>query len=174
MAEVYKTKYTARKKAILKYCWSKERTFFMDYNFRQKKQTDTYSLAGVYPLFFNISDKQQAISVSAKIRSSFLKDGGVISTLNTTEQQWDAPNGWAPLQWITIQGLRNYGSDILANEIKKRWLNLNEKIYTETFRMLEKYNVVNTSLKSGGGEYPTQDGFGWTNGVFQKLSKENK
>ncbi|HSP11721.1 MAG TPA: trehalase family glycosidase [Salegentibacter sp.] len=26
------------------------------------------------------------------------------------------------------------------------------------------------SKESGGGEYPTQDGFGWTNGVYQKLS----
>ena len=26
--------------------------------------------------------------------------------------------------------------------------------------------------KVEGGEYPTQDGFGWTNGVYQKLSSE--
>jgi len=144
----------------------------MDYNFVEHKQTEIYSIAGVYPLFFNISDKNQAALVSAKIQLSFLKAGGVVSTLNTTNQQWDAPNGWAPLQWVTIQGLRNYGYNYLANEIKKRWLNLNEKVYHNTFKMLEKYNVVNTNLKSGGGEYPTQDGFGWTNGVYQKLSKE--
>ena len=40
--------------------------------------------------------------------------------------------------------------------------------------MMEKYDVENVSLKSGGGEYPGQDGFGWTNGVYQKLSKEVK
>jgi len=168
----YRTKYNARKEAILKYCWSSDKKFFMDYNFVQNKQTEVYSLAGVYPLFFDISDKKQAALVSAKIQHSFLKAGGVVSTLNTTDQQWDAPNGWAPLQWITIQGLRNYGYLFLANDIKKRWLNLNEKVYNNTFKMLEKYNVVNTNLKSGGGEYPTQDGFGWTNGVYQSLSKE--
>jgi len=171
-AQEYSIKYTARKEAILKYCWSTDKKFFMDYNFVEHKQTEIYSIAGVYPLFFNISDKNQAALVSAKIQLSFLKAGGVVSTLNTTNQQWDAPNGWAPLQWVTIQGLRNYGYNYLANEIKKRWLNLNEKVYHNTFKMLEKYNVVNTNLKSGGGEYPTQDGFGWTNGVYQKLSKE--
>ena len=31
--------------------------------------------------------------------------------------------------------------------------------------MMEKYNVIDTTLKAGGGEYPNQDGFGWTNGV---------
>jgi len=28
------------------------------------------------------------------------------------------------------------------------------------------------SKERGGGEYPIQDGFGWTNRVYQKLSKE--
>jgi len=35
--------------------------------------------------------------------------------------------------------------------------------------MLEKYNVIDTTLVAGGGEYPTQDGFGWTNGVYLDL-----
>ena len=34
---------------------------------------------------------------------------------------------------------------------------------------MEKYNVVDPHLKAGGGEYPLQDGFGWTNGVLLKL-----
>jgi alpha,alpha-trehalase len=32
--------------------------------------------------------------------------------------------------------------------------------------MMEKYNVMmDTTLIAGGGEYPDQDGFGWTSGV---------
>ncbi|WP_458416020.1 trehalase family glycosidase [Pseudomonas aeruginosa] len=27
------------------------------------------------------------------------------------------------------------------------------------------------TIAAGGGEYPNQDGFGWTNGVYLKLSK---
>jgi alpha,alpha-trehalase len=37
--------------------------------------------------------------------------------------------------------------------------------------MMEKYNVVATDIKAGGGEYPAQDGFGWTNGVYLALDK---
>jgi alpha,alpha-trehalase len=37
---------------------------------------------------------------------------------------------------------------------------------------MEKYNVVETDSKGGGGEYPLQDGFGWTNGVLLKLMKK--
>ncbi|MCB0641893.1 MAG: hypothetical protein KDC44_09650, partial [Phaeodactylibacter sp.] len=28
-------------------------------------------------------------------------------------------------------------------------------------------------LEAGGGEYPVQDGFGWTNGVLLKLLRES-
>ena len=40
--------------------------------------------------------------------------------------------------------------------------------------MMEKYNVEDVTLLSGGGEYDLQDGFGWTNGValgFEQLLK---
>ena len=41
--------------------------------------------------------------------------------------------------------------------------------YRRTGKLMEKYNVVDPSLAAGGGEYPGQDGFGWTNGVLRKL-----
>ncbi|MDX1544484.1 MAG: trehalase family glycosidase, partial [Christiangramia sp.] len=58
------------------------------------------------------------------------------------------------------------------SQITSRWLELNKDVYQRTYKMLEKYNVEDLSKESGGGEYPTQDGFGWTNGVYQKLSSD--
>ena len=106
---------------------------------------------------------------------SFLKEGGLVTTLEHTGQQWDAPNGWAPLQWLAVNGLLNYGYGQEAKEIMRGWLALNEQVYANTGKMMEKYNVEDLSLPSGGGEYPTQDGFGWTNGValgFKKLQEK--
>jgi alpha,alpha-trehalase len=60
----------------------------------------------------------------------------------------------------------------LANEIKQRWVALNTKVYKSTGKMVEKYNVENLDLEAGGGEYPVQDGFGWTNGVLLRLLLE--
>ena len=68
--------------------------------------------------------------------------------------------------------MRHYGSKDLANTIKDRWVNLNTKVYKNTGKLVEKYNVVDLSLEAGGGEYPVQDGFGWTNGVLLKLISE--
>ncbi len=171
-AEIYRSKAENRKAAIQKYLWEEETGFYFDYNFKNANTTGIYSLAGVYPLFFEISEKEQARKVAEALEQIFLRPGGLVSTPHHTGQQWDAPNGWAPLQYMSIEGLRNYGKDQLAAEIKQRWLNLNQNVYQKTYKLLEKYNVEDLSKESGGGEYPTQDGFGWTNGVYQALSKE--
>jgi alpha,alpha-trehalase len=70
---------------------------------------------------------------------------------------------------MTIQGLENYRQSELARTIASRWVRLNSTVFKQTGKLLEKYNVVNTTLEAGGGEYPLQDGFGWTNGVLLKL-----
>jgi alpha,alpha-trehalase len=170
--EEYKTRKEARKKAINKYFWNNPEGYYMDYNFREKKPTEVISLAGVYPLFFEIADAPQADKVAQKVEDIFVKPGGVVTTPYNTGQQWDAPNGWAPLQWITIDGLKKYGHTQLALNIENSWLQLNTRIYKRSYKLLEKYNVEDLSKESGGGEYPTQDGFGWTNGVYQKLAKD--
>lgn len=161
-----------RKAAILKYCWSKKDKFFRDYDFHARNTTPVLSLAAAYPLFFRIADRKQAKAVARRLQREFLKPGGLVSTPNHTGEQWDAPNAWAPLQWMSIQGLRNYGQTKLAGKIKNNWVALNTTVYRSTGKLVEKYNVEDIHLKAGGGEYPLQDGFGWTNGVLLKLLSE--
>lgn len=171
-ANRYKIAAQERKSLINRTFWSEENAFFYDFNFKEGELCKVKSLAAVYPLFFKIASKDQATSVAYKLENEFLKDGGLISTTLETGQQWDAPNGWAPLQWMSIIGLRNYGFTNLADQVKQRWINLNTKVFLKTGKLLEKYNVVNMDLETGGGEYPVQDGFGWTNGVLLKLLSE--
>ncbi len=167
--EFYRLQAANRKSLINKYFWSDSINFYSDYNFIEKHSTDIFSLAGVYPLFFKIASQEQASNCSQIIKSQFLRDGGLVSTIYNTGQQWDAPNGWAPLQWMTIKGLMNYGFNELAEDIAQRWTDLNTSVFKRTGKMMEKYNVEDTSLLAGGGEYEGQAGFGWTNGVFVKL-----
>jgi len=44
-----------------------------------------------------------------------------------------------------------------------------EGVYEQSGRLVEKYDVVTPGRSGGGGEYTTQDGFGWTNGVMRQL-----
>jgi alpha,alpha-trehalase len=158
-----------RKQAIQQYCWDNEQGFYVDYDFIEKKQKKLLTLAGLFPLYLTIATEEQAKRVAENIKIKFLRPGGVVTTLETTGQQWDAPNGWAPLQWITIRGLENYGHAELAREIAERWIQLNKDVFRRTGKLMEKYNVEDTNLEAGGGEYAGQDGFGWTNGVLLAL-----
>jgi len=170
----YLLKAAQRKKAILKYCWNEKAGWFLDYNWQQKKQSPIETLAGTFPLEFNIATAEQASSVAKKLETKFLKAGGLVTTINRTGQQWDAPNAWAPLQYIAIDGLAKYHQDSLAKTISLRWIETNLRVFNQTGKLMEKYNVLDTDLKAGGGEYPLQDGFGWTNGVLLNLMNRYK
>lgn len=166
LAKQYSQKAKQRKAAIDIYFWDEGRDFYMDYDFRQQKFTNTFSLAAVFPLFFKLANKQQARSVKSRIKQNFLRSGGMLSTLTDSGQQWDVPNGWAPLQWITYQGLRHYQFSRTADRLRTNWLYLVEKQYKSEGKLLEKYNVIHTDLLPYDGEYEMQEGFGWTNGVY--------
>ncbi len=161
-----------RLKAINKYCWSPSAKWYVDYNMVSRKQSPELALAGMFPFFLNVADEKKMDLAKTILEKKFLKGGGVITTLKRTGQQWDAPNGWAPLEFVTIQGLENYKQSSLAKEIAERWAKLNIKVFENTGKLMEKYNVEDTHLEAGGGEYPSQDGFGWTNGVLLALIKK--
>jgi alpha,alpha-trehalase len=160
-----------REGLIQRYCWNEEKGFFFDYHAGRKQQMPNMTLAAAFPLFMGIATPEQALRVAQQLSDRFLHAGGLITTLEQTGQQWDAPNGWAPLQFICISGLERYGFHQLAKEIALRWVRLNRDVFHRTGKMMEKYNVVDTHLEAGGGEYAGQDGFGWTNGVFLALTK---
>jgi len=158
-----------RLKAINKYCWNAKEGWYFDFRLSAKQQSLEKTAAGFSPFFFGVAPKTAIDAATTVLQRDFLKDGGIVTTLKTTGQQWDAPNGWAPLQWIVIDGLEKYGKHDVAAEVARRWASLNLKVYHATGKLMEKYNVVNTTLEAGGGEYPSQDGFGWTNGVLLKI-----
>lgn len=167
----YRKQSDARKDAIIKYCWNEEQGFFFDYDFVAQKQKQSFTLAAAFPLFFEVATSDQANAVEKILRDKFLKPGGLTTTLLHSGQQWDAPNGWAPLQWIAYRGLLNYGLEDLANQLKTNWVNVNLKVYANSGKLTEKYDVWSKDGDASGGEYPNQDGFGWTNGVFLAMNK---
>jgi alpha,alpha-trehalase len=158
-----------RKRAINRYCFNKDDNWYYDYNILLNGLSKEKTIAGTTPLFLNVAPQDVAKNLAVVVQKDFLKAGGLVTTLKNSGQQWDAPNGWAPLQFIAIKGLDNYGLKDAAKEMATRWVQLNIKVYKSTGKLMEKYNVEDTHLEAGGGEYQSQDGFGWTNGVLLKL-----
>ncbi len=161
----------ARKAALLAAAWDVKSGFFYDVRWRNgERVTDRPTLAAAAPLYFGLATADQARGVTARLERDFMRPGGFVTTTIRSGQQWDAPNGWPPLQWVTMEGVRRYGRADIADMARDRWLTLNRRTYAAVGKMTEKYDVLDLTRPAGGGEYPTQDGFGWTNGVALALA----
>jgi alpha,alpha-trehalase len=158
-----------RRRAIDHYLWDEAQGAYLDYRWTTSTRMPRVSAATLYPLFVSLASKPQAEAVANITARELLKAGGIVTTPVATGQQWDSPNGWAPLQWIAVSGLRDYGAAPLAAKIACRWMAIVNDVYRQSGKLVEKYDVVTVGRSGGGGEYPLQDGFGWTNGVMRKF-----
>jgi alpha,alpha-trehalase len=159
----------SRRRSLLEFFWDTSSGEFQDYRWTDGRRTGRSSAAMLYPLFVGAATPLQVKQIAAAVRGKLLREGGVVTTPTKTGQQWDAPNGWAPLQWIAVSGLKDAGESRLAETVACRWMATVNAVYKREGKLVEKYNVENADGHGGGGEYPLQDGFGWTNGVMRQL-----
>lgn len=167
-AQEFTARANRRAAAIFKYLWLPQEGRFADWDRIKRAATPTLSTATLYPLFVGLATPEQAAAVAQTTRAKLLAPGGVRTTLNRTGQQWDSPNGWAPLQWVAVAGLDRYGAHDLAKAIAQRWVATVDAVYRRTGKVIEKYDIEQPGV-GGGGEYAVQDGFGWTNGVVSAM-----
>ena len=160
-----------RRQMIDQYFWDENSGTYKDYHTKKNAQTPSEHIAALYPLFLQLASDEQAKAVSKIIAEKFLYQGGLVTTTKNSGQQWDLPNAWAPYQWLGFKAMKNYGFEDLAQKIKNNWCSNVERVYNNTGKLMEKYNALDTETIAGGGEYPNQDGFGWTNGVYLKLKQ---
>lgn len=170
-ADLFRGRAAARKQAINDYLWNEKSGIYSDYIFPERRWSDGVSAQTLFPLFFSLADDVQAERVADVVRKHLLKAGGLVTTTIQTGQQWDAPNVWAPLQWIAVKGLGNYNQEMLALEIAHNWTENVQSVYRQSGGLKEKYRAYQLDKNAGGGEYPNQDGFGWTNGVLLAMLK---
>ena len=162
-----------RRAALLAAAYDSASGYFYDVRWRTgERVTDRPTMAAAVPLYFGLATPEQGRAVAARLGRDFLAPGGFVTTTVHSGQQWDSPNGWPPLQWMGAEAARAYGRADIADDARTRWLALNRRTYRVTGKMTEKYDVTDLSKRAGGGEYPAQDGFGWTNGVAQAMAAQ--
>ena len=156
--------------AINRFLWN-AKGYYADYDWQLHQLRDNVSAAAIYPLFVRAAWPERAVKTLHTVSEQLLQERGLATTTIQTGQQWDAPNGWAPLHWLTIKGADHYGGNPkLAKEVGTRFLADVKQVYASEHKLVEKYVVEGPNAGGGGGgEYPLQDGFGWTNGVTLKL-----
>lgn len=170
-AREFEQRAEARRAAMTAVFWCDDTGAFHDHDWTTGQRRRGLNAATVAPLFTGTATLEQARALAATVRSRLLAPGGLSTTEIASDQQWDRPNGWAPLQWLAVEGFEAYGCHDLANDIRERWLDTVERVYEREGKLVEKYALRGIARDApcggGGGEYPLQDGFGWTNGVVR-------
>ncbi|MGM8931070.1 alpha,alpha-trehalase TreF [Salinicola halophyticus] len=175
-AERFQDKMETRREAINRLLWDERIGAFFDFDWQRDQPRTALTAATVAPLYVGLASHEQARRIAEVIRARLLVPGGIATTEVFSGQQWDRPNGWAPLQWLAMRGLARYGEMTLARDIAHRWLTTVGNLYESESKLVEKYTLTPTqsgAFGGGGGEYPLQDGFGWTNGVTRQLLHED-
>jgi alpha,alpha-trehalase len=169
-AEQWEREAEARKRSMEKYLWDEQQGLFFDYNFDERERS-TYRYASTfYPLWAGLATDAQAKAV-VKNLSSFEKPGGIVMSLHETLGQWDYPFGWAPIQFLAIEGMRRYGHRAEADRVSIEFLSTVLQNFEHDHTIREKYNVVTRSSDTNVqvGYAANVIGFGWTNGTFLEL-----
>ncbi len=167
-AREFEARTQARAQAIERHLWHAD-GYYADLDLRTGKPRAQLTAAALFPLHAGIAAPERARRTAASVRAQLLQPGGLVTTSVDSGQQWDAPNVWAPLQWIAVDGLRRYGEDALARDIAAAFLGNVQALFAREHKLVEKYDADGALQGGGGGEYPLQDGFGWTNGVVLQL-----
>ena len=169
-----------RRRMMSKLMWDNRRGLFYDYDYANKRRGPVSSLAAYYCLWSGVATKRQAKAMVRTLRR-FRHDGGLTATddipisqrfAGGVPTQWAFPNGWAPLHYLVILGLRRYGYRTQARRLAGQWLRTNLDWFQRHKVFLEKYNVVIKGRPPAPGVYPSQQGFGWTNAIFERLCRD--
>jgi len=172
-ADLFGARARERQAAVSRFMWNAEQGAFFDFDWQRARPRRCLTAASMVPLFTGLADPAQAAALAGTLERRLLAPGGLATTEVFSDEQWDRPNGWAPLQWMAIRGLADYGHTALAQEIARRWLATVQEVFRREGKLVEKYALrqvsADRSAGGGGGEYPLQDGFGWTNGVTRRL-----
>ena len=164
----YGQAYQNRVKTIDGVFWSERHKQWLDFDIQAKDHRTPFYVSNIFPIWagcYGMKSHANDSVNSVKRQGVLGYPGGVPTSLNKTDEQWDFPNAWPPLQDIMETSLRMSGNNDLAFELAKKWIETNYLSWKETGHMYEKYDVNIRGKPGHGGEYGVQVGFGWTNGV---------
>lgn len=182
----------SRKKEINQFMWDDKEKFFFDYGYKYGQFSLFMSLASYTPLWAGLATLNQANEMVKKLQQFETPFGLTISTKSSLAKpidlkkiqrryypaindiikpkQWDYPNIWAPLEYLTVIGLLKYGFIKDAKRIMEKSVNAHASVFRKYGTFFEKLDGE-TGKSGKGALYGDQRGFGWTNAVFYRYIK---
>ncbi|KTD61078.1 Alpha,alpha-trehalase [Legionella spiritensis] len=168
-ADGWKKRAQTRSRLVNQFMWDDKAGYYFDYNFKARRLRPYIYATTFYPLWAGIASPKQARAVVRNL-SVLLGKGGLVTSAYQQDVQWDAPFGWAPMQYFAVEGLKKYGYRDLALDLAARFVTTINKGFQQARTIFEKYDVQNVSIHTDNKikySYATNEvGFGWTNGVY--------
>ncbi|MGC1423093.1 MAG: trehalase family glycosidase [Terracidiphilus sp.] len=160
----------ARNAAIHRYLWKPQQGVFADFDFEKHKSSDYAYISSLYPLWAGVASREEAKKVVAKL-NLFERPGGLSMSNFDSGMQWDEPFGWAPTNWVGVDGLQTAGFRDDAKRLAAKWDATVDSGFAHDGTIREKYNVVsgNADVQVKTGYKSNEIGFGWTNAVYLKM-----
>lgn len=160
----------ARKAAMDKYLWNAAHHRYQDYDFITGKSNDTPYITAFYPLWAGAASAQQAAAMREQLQH-FERKGGLAMSDDASGAQWDAPYGWAPTNWLAIDGLARYGFHDDARRLAGKFTTTIDRALAHDGTVREKYNMDtgDATVNVTAGYSENVIGFGWSNGVYLRL-----
>ncbi len=172
-AEQWTARAQHRKELIDKYLWNAQAGMYFDYDFTKSEQSKYRYATTFYPLWVGAASPEQAKAVVANLKN-FEHPGGIAMSPYETGVQWDLPYGWAPVNFIDVEGMRRYGFKQDADRAAREWVDTVAKNFRQDNTIREKYDVVSGSKEftATAGYKENVVGFGWTNASVLEFAYE--
>uniref|UniRef100_A0A915Q1Z2 Trehalase n=1 Tax=Setaria digitata TaxID=48799 RepID=A0A915Q1Z2_9BILA len=190
-AAEYRKMYKKLRETVNEVFWSENNGAWFDYDLAEQKLRSGFYPSNVFPLLLGGYDARTTQKVLHYLLESGVlnfKDlkislikylGGIpVSLNNASREQWDYPNGWPPLTHLFVESLRSSGDKELTKIAEKVAWKFIRTTYNGMMNPIkgmdaacwEKYDIRYDDGRPGlGGEYPVQQGFGWTIGAVLDL-----
>lgn len=179
----YKTLAEEMNTTMSRVFWSERDGVWLDYNLIKEELIPGFYPSNLMPLWTETYGVERSPEFVIEQVIAYLDrnnissyPGGIPTSCVESGEQWDLPNGWAPLQYMVVLGLHKASkysprAEALALSYARVWvLNVYYTFLNTTpHELLEKYEVTVVGSAGHGGEYVTQTGFGWTNDVIIKF-----
>lgn len=161
-----------RRKRINALLWDDDAGLFVDFNFKTRQRSQYHYVATYYALWAGLATPAQAKRMVANL-PLFERKGGLQMSTEQTGQQWDAPFGWAPTNWLAVAGLARYGFRAEAERLARKFMATVETGYEHDGTIREKYDMDTGSsdVNVTTGYKTNVVGFGWTNGAFLEMQR---
>ncbi|KAI5148869.1 alpha,alpha-trehalase [Enteropsectra breve] len=173
-AALFKQRAEARYEAMNEILWNAKNKCWNDFNFEKKCQNSTrFYFSNLMPMIFGIrpSDGTSILEILKEhAYELFGYCGGIPASAKGEKhwqnEQWDFPNAWPPFQSLMEEFLSEIGCTSMAYHVARSFFNTVNESFNKNEIFYEKYNCEQLGYVGKDGEYATEIGFGWTNGVM--------